>query len=212
LMQSHDFEKATIAFSKIRDDSSVQEPTRTWAGIEAIATTYLSGKPDAAAENANLISAHISTIPKKTSESMGTLLDVIRKLKEPAPIPVNWLDISNSNTSNIMVWMLAGLKNWEQGDTIDAVGFFSAVTTAKIPQDSPWLVTYQKLANDYLLDHRSLSAQVFHQLPQDLAGCLNAMAELNAISSNLKTNGYAQSHVKSRQSDFEKHAKQFGIQ
>jgi hypothetical protein len=117
------------------------------------------------------------------------------------------MDFSASDASHVIAWMLAGLKNWEQGMLGEAGKFFSAVAGAEISPDEEWLAIYQSFARDYLADQELLSAPVFEKLPEEVAGCEAAVAELNGILEKLKTRGRARFNVRAWQLDLAKHSK-----
>jgi hypothetical protein len=102
---------------------------------------------------------------------------------------------------------LAGLKNWEQGMTGEAAGWFTAVAAAKVSADDSWLRIYQSIASDYLADHQTLSSPAFEKLPADIAGCDTAVAALDTALTTLKTRGRARFNVRAWQLDLAKHAK-----
>jgi hypothetical protein len=106
-----------------------------------------------------------------------------------------------------MGWMLAGLKNWEQGVLAEAAAFFSAVADAKLPADATWMIVYQDLAGDYLADHQVLTSAVFEKLPEDPAACKAAVDLLDAALLTLKTRGRARFNVRAWQLDLTRHAK-----
>ncbi len=61
LMKKGDFEKAGNAFSSLLNDADVQEPTRTWAGLQAVAAALMDGRTDLAKEYAAAADRHLST-------------------------------------------------------------------------------------------------------------------------------------------------------
>jgi len=205
-VEARDFTKAADMFAQLRENPSVQEPTRTWAGVEAVAVAYLDGRSSDAGNLAKAAASHALTVPEKTRIG-DALIRMLDRLQELPTIPAKELDASRSDPPHVMAWMLAGLKNWEQGTPSEAVGYFSAVASAKIAAEDGWLAIYQTLAGDYLADQRTLSGALFEKLPADTAGCEAAVAELEGILSGLKTRGRARYNVRAWQLDLVKHAK-----
>lgn len=205
-VEAREFEKAAAAFAKLRENPDVQEPTRTWAGVEAVAATYLAGQSAEAGNQAKATVAHAESVPEP-SRIHGGLIKMLERLPELPAIPAKQIDSSGSDAPQVMAWLLAGLKDWEQGVTGEAAGWFGAVVAAKVSPDEPWLLVYQNLARDYLADHRALSSAVFEKLPADIAGCDAAVAELDKILDTLKTRGRARFNVRAWQLDLAKHAK-----
>ncbi len=205
-IEAEEFGKAAEAFVKLRANPAVQEPTRTWAGVEAVAASFLEGESAKARAEAGETASHARSV--KTDVQLDHYL--INRLKELTKLPAissQNLDTSASNAAHVMGWMLAGLKNWEQGMLEEARRYFAAVIAARIPADDEWLVVYQKLAGNYLKDHALLTGTVFQKLPDDVAGCESAMAQLDQMVSQLKTRGRARFNVRAWQLDLAKHAK-----
>lgn len=205
-VEARDFEKAAADFVKLLENPAVQEPTRTWAGVEAVVATYLSGKAGEARTQAKATSDHAEAVPE-SSRVHGGLLKMLVKVTRLPAIPAREIDSSASDAPHVMAWMLAGLKNWEQGMTGEAVGWFAAVAAAKVSADDSWLRIYQSIASDYLADHQALSSPAFEKLPADIAGCDTAVAALDTVLTTLKTRGRARFNVRAWQLDLAKHAK-----
>ncbi|MES2920373.1 MAG: serine/threonine-protein kinase [Verrucomicrobiota bacterium] len=201
-----DFEKAAAGFVKLLENPEVQEPTRTWAGVEAVVATYLNGKPGDARIRAKATSDHAESVPEQ-SRIHGGVIRMLGKVPRLPAIPVKDIDSSASDAPHVMAWLLAGLKDWEQGLTGEAAGWFAAVAAAKVSADDSWLAIYQGIASDYLADRQTLSSAVFEKLPADIAGCEAAVAELDKILEKLKTRGRARFNVRAWQLDLAKHAK-----
>ncbi len=201
-----EFAKAADAFVKLRENPAVQEPTRSWAGVEAVAATYLDGRSTDARNEAMAATAHLRSVPEEARIG-GGLIEILGKLSELPAIPAKEIDAAGSAAPQVMAWLLAGLKDWEQGLPGEAAGYFAAVAAARISADEPWLALYQNLAKDYLADQGALSAAVFEKFPADAAGCHTAIAELNQILGGLKTRGRARFNVRAWQLDLAKHAK-----
>jgi serine/threonine protein kinase len=206
-VEARDFEKAAAGFAGLRGDSSVQEPTRTWAGVEAVVARYLDGDSAEARKEAKETSAHIASVEGDLPRVGAVLSKMLGKLGQLPPISVKEADASGGDGSHVVAWLLAGLKNWEQGMLAEAGKCFSAVAEAKISADEPWLAIYQNFARDYLADQKLLSAPVFEKLPADAAACDAAVAELDGILAKLKTRGRARFNVRAWQLDLAKHSK-----
>lgn len=205
-VESGEFAKAAAAFAKLRGNPSVQEPTRTWAAVEAVIASYLDGESTGARSQAKEAAAHARSVPEEArlDDFLIRMLDRAQNL--PA-IPAKELDAAPCDPPHVMAWMIAGLKDWEQGLTRDAMAYFSAVASAEIGPDDDWLKIYQDLARDYQEDGRQLESQVFEGFPADVAGCEAAVAELDTIVTKLKTRGRARFNVRAWQLDLARHAK-----
>lgn len=206
-VEAGEFGKAAGAFVKLRENPSVQEPTRTWAGVEAVVAHFLDGASAEARIRAKEAAAHARSVPEGADRLDDVLIQVLDQSQKLPAISSNKLDLSVGDAPHVMAWMLAGLKNWEQGLMDEAEGCFAAVAAAKVKGDDAWLGLYQNLARIYLEDHAQLTRPVFEKLPGDVAGCESAVAELDKIVATLKTRGRARFNVRAWQLDLAKHAK-----
>lgn len=206
-LEGGDFDKARGTFAALRDEPQVQEPTRSWAAVEAVATAYLDGKSALASQEAKAAATHLAGTRPGDPALKLRLLPVLEKLPELPAIAAAESDFSDGGAPAAMAWLLAGLKNWEQGDLTGAVGFFTAVTGVKLAQQDSWLSVYQKLAGDYLADFKDLSAPVFEQAPKGKLACQQAIDELNSILTKLRTRGRARFNVNAWKLDLERLAR-----
>lgn len=205
-VEAGNYGKAAEEFIKLRENPSVQEPTRTWAGVEAVAAGYLEGNPSEARRHARMVTEHILSVGEdKRIDSR--LVGRLESLDELKPVPVRELDPSASGAPQVMGWMLAGLKNWEQGMTGEASSWFSAVASATLSPDEEWLKIYQKIAGDYQADQRLLEDPVFGKLPDSEESCRSSIEALEKIHGELRTRGRARYNLRAWQLDIRRHAK-----
>ncbi|RYD24390.1 MAG: serine/threonine protein kinase [Verrucomicrobiaceae bacterium] len=205
-VEAGNYQKAAEEFVMLRDNSSVQEPTRTWAGVEAVVAGYLDGKPAEARSHADRVIEHIASLEegKRIDSSLVTLLESLDELK---PAPADPSSGPEAAAPRIMGWMIAGLKSWEQGLLDEAGGFFASVAAAKLSADEEWLKVYQKVAGDYQADLRQFKDPVFSSLPEDADGCRSAIEKLEKIHGELRTRGRARFNVRAWQLDITRQAK-----
>ncbi len=207
-VETGDFGRAAATFIGLRDNPVVQEPTRSWAGVEAVVAKFLDGSPAEARTEARISAAHASSIP--VDLRLGEpLVATLEKLPELAGIPPkdDAAAAVPTDAPHVMAWLLCGLKDWEQGMLNEAAAWFQAVVAAKIPADDSWLTIYQSLARNYLADHAALNGQLFSALPSEPDDCQAAIDQLEQIHDGLKTSGRAPFNVRAWQLDLARHAK-----
>lgn len=191
-----DFEKASSEFAALRDDPEVQEPTGTWAGVEAVVTAYLNGQSSDARREARATSKHLDAAtlanPAIKSKLQGTLpiLDDFPSISPDQPDP------SGVGAPGMMAWMLCGLKDWEQGRMTEAVEFFEAVGSVNLKESDAWARYYQNLAKRYIADSDRLKAAEVTTLPTDKAACEKKVEDLNRVLFSLETKGRARFNVR----------------
>jgi len=201
-----DFEKAAEDFVNLYQDSAVQEPTRTWAGVEAVLADYLNGRASEARNLARDTANHAKSLPPGTTRVSDELIATLGNLGKFPALPAPVADAPLTDASRMLAAALAGLKNWEQGMPAPAAACFKAVVAAKLPPDDQWAAIYQQLAADYLTDYQLLSGPLFATEPTDKEGCEAAIRELDEALKNLKTHTRAKFDVRAWQLDLAKKA------
>ncbi len=210
-VQAGDFRKASTGFERLFQNPEVQEPTRTWAGVEAVVAAYLDNSHEDAKKRAAEVAEHAEAGEGKQRLGGGNLLNILKKLPHLPGVPANELDPGKADAPEVMAWMLAGLKDWEQGMTAEAAKYFSAVTAANVSGDAKWVDIYQAIAGNYLADAKVLTGPVFATMPKDAAGCEKAVTELEELLPGLKTRGRAKFNVRAWQLDLTRQGKLYGL-
>jgi eukaryotic-like serine/threonine-protein kinase len=209
-VEARDYEKAGNEFGVLHRDSAVQEPTRTWAGVEAVLVAFLDGRPTDGRKQARETLDHVQSLPENSNRIGRELIDTLDKLGGFKPLPVPANDSSSSGASHLIAAILAGLKDWEQGLLDPAVACFKAAAAVKLPPEDQWAAIYQSRAADYLADHAALTSAVFGKTPTSKSECEAATDELNTVLTTLKTRGRARFNVRAWQLDIARHAKLMG--
>ena len=206
-LESGNYETAAKRFQELFRNPQVQEPTRTWAGVEATLASFLDGNPAAARESARQAVEHARAVPSGGPGIGRELVSQLEKIRALKPLPAVK---SGSGAGFIVSNMVAGLKNWEQGMLDKATNCFEAVRAAETGGGDDWLRVYQRIAGDYLHDHEALAGPLFQELPASPDACSRAADELNAVLATLRTRGRARFNVRAWQLDIARHAKLLG--
>jgi len=199
-----DYEKARAEFSSLRDDSAVQEPTRTWAGVEAVVAAYLEGESAAARQEAGLTLTHLETAELPDPQMAGRMTEILKSIRQ---LPAIAYAETGSDAVSVMGKLLTGLKNWDQGASDAAAGFFRDFSSANLTSQDQWMSVYQKIALSYLADYEALQQPVFEKLPETVEECQSAIQELEELLPTLKTKGRARFNVRAWQLDLTRHAR-----
>ncbi|WAC18096.1 serine/threonine-protein kinase [Luteolibacter sp. SL250] len=199
-MENRKYPEAAQIFVALREDDEVQEPTRSWAGVEAAVATFLDGRNEAARKEARLAAAHIGKTELAEQRSGDRLvrtlakLDVIEPMEPFAP--------AEPDAAWALTMILGGLKNWEQGLTDSAAkDFFDPLAQARFKPKDQWVQIYQKISKDYLEDHRLLSDKVFASIPTEKSACLAAISTCEKLLPAVKTQGRTRFNIRAFQLD-----------
>jgi len=205
-LEAADYNKARGLFVALREDDQVQEPTRSWAGVEAVLMAYLDGQSGLGRQEAKAAANHLASAKLEDPAIQQRLLPVLAKLAELPALAATATDVSPSGVPATMACLLAGLKNWEQGNLSAAAAFFNAVHSADFDQQESWAAIYKNLAGDYLADFKLLSGPVFDRPSMGKAACTQAITQLETILPNLKTRGRAQFNAAAWKLDLQRQA------
>lgn len=207
-IKARDYKTAMAGFINLFENAMVQEPTRSWAGVEAVISGFMDGRPDEAKQKASMVAAHVNSVKDGAhglDEHMRRLLDQAHQYAVLPPPEV--ASGATTTGAQVLAAMLAGLKNWEQGMLSQAVPCFEFVTNANLPQEDERAEIYQKIAANYLSDYQWLSGPLFETEPSDAAGCEARVLELDEALAALKTRGRAPYNVRAWQLDLKRKSK-----
>jgi hypothetical protein len=206
-VDAKNYEKAEREFILLHQNPAVKEPTRTWAGVEAVLAAFLDGRAPDACKDARETLAHARALPSNITELDDEWIAMLDPLEQFPPLAAPTKNVSSSSASRVIAAMLAGLKNWEQGMQEPAARCFTAVISVKLPQDEQWASIYQRLAADYLSDYQVFSGPLFTVMPADRTGCETLIRQLEAAIPTLKTRGRAKYNVRAWQLDLTRQTK-----
>jgi len=202
-MEKGNFERAGIMFSSLLKDRNVQEPTRTWSGLQAVAMALMDGRMDLAKGYTVSADAHISSGPAGLDPGFSVgVRPVLGGLGAYGLLDVQVMDLGTSGNERFMGYFLAALKNWESGGLVQAVPFFERVANEPSLSGDGVLGWYQEAAKRYLADYRSITSGPMDAEPKTVDECRDAIEELNRQLTLLKTNGRARFNIRARQLDF----------
>lgn len=207
-LASREFETAAARFRDLLNNPTLEEPTRTWAGLESVLAHFLNGHPADARDQARETKTHMRLLPEGARRISGGLVEILDQLGDLPAVPAP--DSPEAGAPRVIAAMLAGLKNWEQGMTGPAADCFRVAASAILPPEDQWAAVYQEFAADYLSDHEVLGTPVFNVTPADKAACKAAIDELDEIHASLKTRGRARFNVRAWQLDLARRAKRLG--
>ncbi|MBC7980448.1 MAG: protein kinase [Armatimonadetes bacterium] len=198
-MERGDYVMAGAAFASLLQDKDVQEPTRTWAGIEAVAVSLMDGRVNQARQHAEAVEQHIEAAPAGLSP--GFLLSVQPVLKALDQWPYfkfESMAAGEGGSHRSMGYLLAGLKNWEHGGLEEAQIFFNHVIAEPLAAKDELLVWYQKVARRYVGDYQLLGSAPLHSAPKTVEECQGMKEELGKVLMLLKTKGRAPFNIEAR--------------
>lgn len=204
-LESGEFRVAETRFAALLADGAVQEPTRTWAGLEAVVAAMMDGRMNDARKHTTVVSEHIKGAHAVDESEFQTVLrPVLVKLSDPAFVDQNDVSLGSKGSEVHMATLIAGLKNWEQGGFDQALPFLRVFSTEPSLAKDNVLAWYQRAVKGYLRDYEKLKSDSFHSDPKTPESCREAIAELNETLTLLETKGRARFNIRARQLDLAK--------
>jgi|688.fasta_scaffold21251_7 serine/threonine protein kinase len=208
LMNQGKYRESEEAFIKLFSNPKVEEPTRTWAGLDGVASALLDGRTGDTIRHAKSISEHIDRHASDLPAGFASALSpALKSLERPEFRDVEILNLTKNDDEHMMACMIHGLKNWEHGGLDQAVPFFEKITDGVDLNHNGTLAWYRKTADNYLSDYKLLKSSAMNSTPSTQNQCKVAIGQLQGISNQLKTRGRAKYNVRSRQSDLDQHGK-----
>ncbi len=196
-VDGREFAKAAELLAKLGESRTVQEPTRSLAGVEAVLAFYLAEKEPAAVQQALRAATHLEASPME-AQTTARLTQALRQFRESNFVPAAEIDATRQDRTALLEWMLIGLRDWELGAAQEAVGYFKSVAAVKLAPEDAWLAIYQSVAQDYLADDSQLRSEAFQTLKTDVVGADSARVVLGKMLATLKTRGRAVAMVNAR--------------
>ncbi|MEP2777371.1 MAG: serine/threonine-protein kinase [Luteolibacter sp.] len=198
-MQSGDLKKAEHEFASLLKDKNVEEPTRTWSGLQAVVAPMMDGRMDDARDMADKARKHLKSRDRGLpQEFISAVLPVLEGFSQQPFFDAEAISTTAGGNERFMAYLIAGLKNWEQGGLEQAAPFFQKIVAEKSLAEDGVLGIYQKVAESYLADYAALSASSLNREPTTVVECRNMTDELNQLLTLLETKGRAKFNVKVR--------------
>lgn len=201
-MEARNYDRAEKIFSKLLADPAVQEPTRTWSGIQAVATALMDGRAANARSLARAVRTHIDTLGGLSGRRFAAgVTPVLEAIDQWPFLDPETLNLGTFETERAMGNFLAGLKNWEQGAPDRALPFFNSIASDPTIADDGILAWFQATSLEYIADHHLLADSPFENDPTSPRQSRDMIEELNRSLTLLKTKGRARFNIRTRQLD-----------
>ena len=206
LMRQGKLRESEDAFMRIFSNPKVEEPTRSWAGLDGIAAALLDGRMTDANRHSIMVSSHIEARSSRLSSGFSTVLaPTLRSLQQPQFQKLEKMRTDKTDDEYLMACLISGLKNWEQGGLEQAVPFFEKIIRGVDVDHTGPIAPYRKVADHYLGDFKLLKSDAMNSIPSTPNQCKTAILELERLSVLLKTRGRAKYNIRSRQSELQQH-------
>ena len=208
-LKKGNYSEAANLFGVVRDHPNVLEPTGTWAASEAIIASYLDGDSAAAKAGIRKALSHLQEAKGVNGRVRSRLQGGFKDLGKVRPIKGGESKVTGGN-EDALVWMLCGLKNWDQGMIKESLPFFQQVAAIRVKRDQAWVEPYVALAGAYLKDAellRRAEPRSFRLVGKEARAVAD---ELHGVIGQLQTKGRARFNVRCWQLELERLARKSG--
>ncbi|MBK1881629.1 protein kinase [Luteolibacter pohnpeiensis] len=189
-LNAADYGTARKLFSELRNNAAVQEPTRTFAGVEVVLTAFLAGAPDDARYEARKVIDHLQGGRLADQELSNRLLDALTQLQQGGELSPPEREASDATDVTLM--MIAGLEQWDLDHFKQAADDFAWVGNAVLSPQDHWVLIYQSIAASYRTEANLLAEEVkLKSVPSSQTELKEALEDLDRLSLQVQPNGPA---------------------
>lgn len=192
------FDQALAAFAEVRGADGVQEPTASWAGMEAVVAALLADQNETARDEAAATLEHLDRTKLNDDELKSRLIGLLQPLLN-GDVAVPQAGDAKTQPLAEVERLLIGLEHWKRGDFSKAGAAFKKLVDEKPAQDAGWWAAYAPIARDYVEDEKALRRVRMDTQPLNLADCDAELKALAEMSANLRTPGRAREVIEERQ-------------
>jgi len=189
------FPEATDAFSSLVANGAALPSTRIWSLFFLGATRLFNGEPQLAAESFREVLSITPEADVGGDEAYGILKRAAALAVDPLPVRPDEAGFSASGVESLGL-LVAGLKNWQEGEFRSAATLLQAFHEAQAPESYVWIGGLRRLVEPFLSDYALIQSL---PNPSAIASDLDAQAvALGKGAESLKTSGAAPRFVKLR--------------
>lgn len=180
---------AVDRFARLYHNPQVLEPTRTWAGIQAVVAALLDEDGSRARTLSTELVSHLSKVDAGDPEISAILAPLLNQIIAEEPLSFHNAKPPRSGAPALIACLLVGIHEWQFGDYKKAVPHFKTVLGISLDDGAQWFAIHQGAARDHLNDLEMLDNPAYHRVPQNLESAEEAYEELESLRSQVRTRG-----------------------
>ncbi len=202
------YRESEEVFLKLFKNPKVEEPTRSWSGLDAVIASFLDGRMRDANQHARAVREHIESRPTQIpTEFSSVMLPALSSVMRQEFMDIAKMNFKTGQDEHLMASLIVGIKNWEQGGLKESIPYFEKVIREVKENESGPLAWYRPIAENYLSDYQILNSEEMNSTPATPNNCRILRDELGKKLSLLKTKGRASFNIRSRQYELSQHEK-----
>jgi len=176
-------------FAELYHNPRVLEPTRTWAGMQAVIAALLDEDGTRARQLSMELASHMAEANPTHPEIAATLVPILHQIHAKEPIAFGSGEPSLSGAPALVAWLLAGIHEWQYGDYTKSATYFKVTLDVTLDEDAQWATILQAAARDHLADLAMLDDPAYRIEPRDLESAIETYNQLESMRSQIRTRG-----------------------
>jgi len=189
---------ATAHFAELYHNPQVLEPTRTWAGIQAVVAATLDEDGTRARQLSTDIVSHLARANPTNPEIAATLVPILNQIRANEPLVFAGDEPSRTGAPSLIAWLLAGIHEWQFGDYRKSATYFNVALDVTLDEDAQWANIHLDAARDHLDDLAMLDDPAYRMEPSDLESAEKAFDQLERMRSQVRTRGPISEELRKR--------------
>lgn len=180
---------AVDRFARLYNNPQVMEPTRTWAGIQALLAALLDEDGTRARQLGTELVGHLSRVDAGEPEISATLLPLLNQIVASEPIVFPGGEPPRNGAPALIACLLVGIHEWQHGDHLKAVPHFKSALEVSLDNGARWFEIHQQVARDHLADLALLDDPACHTDPQNLESAEEVCDQLEFLRGEVRMRG-----------------------
>jgi len=183
------FGEATERFGRLFRNSAVPEPTRTWAGIQALIAAMLNEDQTRARHLSGELRQHLADVEPGDPQIKPTLLPLLTLIHTGKPVVLHGEISSRSGPAPLIAYLIVGIHEWQYGDYQKALPHFRAALDVSLDENAQWFDIHQDVARTHLADAALLNDPACHIEPAEIEAAKKAAERLAELRASVRTRG-----------------------
>lgn len=183
------FATAVERFDKLFNHPDLMEPTRTWAGVQALVAAMLDEDATRTRLLGEALGRHLDSVENGDPEIAAALAPVCDWITSDGTLAGVRAPESSRGAIALLPWLILGIHEWQHGDPRKAAEFFTQALAVPGEPGVEWYAIYREIAQDHLADLDLLDHPAYGSNPERAEAATEALAALTDLREKVRTRG-----------------------
>lgn len=147
-----EFSLATEQFDQMFRHPEALEPTKTWAGIQAVISAMLSQDETRARVLGEILGKHLETSPVPDDEVNATFIPIFARLASGNPPTTTHIPNHANGAPTLLGILVSAIHEWQHGDIHAAAKQFRSILAMPVENEESWVGHHRNIAQLHLDD------------------------------------------------------------